>query len=295
MRALLSVYDKTGIVEFAKGLIDLGWELVSTGGTHAALVEAGVHVLAVADVTGFPEILDGRVKTLHPKIHGGLLARGDNPVDQDQLNEHEIVPIGLLAGNLYPFEQTVQRDGVDHADIIENIDIGGPAMLRAAAKNYRYVLPVIDPADYDRVLEELAEGEPIEEFRRELAAKAFAHTSGYDSLVAAYLRQNGEEQWPAQLTVAGRKTLDLRYGENPHQSAAAYEAISLERGRSGLLAAKQLQGKELSYNNLLDGDAAWNAVQHWSEPAVAISQTHHPLRVGVASNACGCVRCCTPG
>ena len=284
MRALLSVYDKTGIVEFARGLVNLGWDLLSTGGTYATLIEAGIPVQAVSDVTGFPEILDGRVKTLHPKIHGGLLARSDNPVDQDQLADHGIESIGLLAGNLYPFEQTVQREGVDHAEIIENIDIGGPAMVRASAKNYQHVLPIVDPGDYHAVLENLRRGDIPASFRLELAAKAFAHTSSYDSLVAAYLRKTIEPEWPAVFTLAGRKALDLRYGENPHQSAAAYETLDVELSRSGLLQADQLQGKALSYNNLLDGDAAWNAVQHWPDPTVAIVKHTIPCGLAVRPN-----------
>lgn len=284
VRALISVYDKTGIVEFADQLSELGWELLSTGGTLRVLQDAGISVIPVPDVTGFPEILDGRVKTLHPSIHGGLLARLDDPQHRSQLEEHGIVPIGMLISNLYPFEQTVLRPGTSDADAIEQIDIGGPAMLRAASKNHAHVIVVVDPADQATVLEALRAGAVDLDVRRALAAKAFQHTAGYDTLVSAYLRDE-KERFPDELTIAGRKTLDLRYGENPHQSSAAY--LRLEPGVPvhGVLAAEKLHGKELSYNNLLDADAAWSAVQGWDLPAVAIVKHTIPCGLAVGPDA----------
>ncbi len=279
MRALISVYDKTGIVEFARQLVTLGWELISTGGTLRALQQDGIPVTAVADITGFPEILDGRVKTLHPAIHGGLLARMDDPAHRSQLDEHGISPIGMVVSNLYPFEQTVLQPGVSTEAAIELIDIGGPAMLRAASKNHEHVIVVVDPADQAPVLAALR-GEGLgPEFRRALAAKAFQHTAEYDTLVSAYLRSE-DDQFPADLTFAGRKKLDLRYGENPHQQAAAYLRLVPGKTARGVLAAEQLQGKELSYNNLLDADAAWSAVQGWGRPAVSIIK--HMIPCGLA-------------
>ena len=282
MRALLSVYEKTGIVEFGRALAGLGWELVSTGGTSIALAEAGLPVTSIADVTGFPEILDGRVKTLHPSVHGGLLGRLDLATDVEQLSAHDILPIGLLVSNLYPFEQTVQTAGVSRDEVIENIDIGGPAMLRAAAKNHQYVLTVTEPSDYGRMIDLLKSNAITQEIRQACAAKAFAHTSAYDSLVAGYLHSGSEQTWPDVFSIAGRKSVDLRYGENPHQSAAAYSSVSLQTHQGGLLDAKQLQGKQLSYNNLLDGDAAWNAVLGWKSPTVSIVK--HTIPCGLAQS-----------
>ncbi len=279
MRALISVYDKTGIVEFAQQLVDLGWEILSTGGTLRALREQGVPAVAVADVTGFPEILDGRVKTLHPSIHGGLLARLEIPAHREQLEMHGIEPIGMLVSNLYPFEQTLLQEGIGDDDAIEQIDIGGPAMLRAASKNHAHVIVVVDPGDQARVSDALRAGTVPGELRRELAAKAFQHTAEYDTLVSAYLRSEND-RFPDDLTVAGRKALDLRYGENPHQLAAAYLQLQPGAGPRGVLAAKQHQGKALSYNNLLDADAAWSAIQGWDRPAVAIVK--HMIPCGLA-------------
>ena len=279
MRALISVYDKTGIVAFAKQLVDLGWELISTGGTLRTLTEHGIPAIAVSDVTGFPEILDGRVKTLHPAIHGGLLARLEIEEHRQQLEAHRIEPIGMLVSNLYPFEQTVLQDGIIDGDAIEQIDIGGPAMLRAASKNYAHVIVVVDPTDQGRVIEALEHGEVNDALRRELAAKAFQHTAEYDTLVSGYLRDPAD-QFPSDLTVAGRKALGLRYGENPHQLAAAYFQLSPGTAPHGVLAAEKLQGKEISYNNLLDADAAWNAIQGWERPAVSIVK--HMIPCGLA-------------
>jgi phosphoribosylaminoimidazolecarboxamide formyltransferase/IMP cyclohydrolase len=280
VRALISVYDKTGIVDFARQLVELGWELLSTGGTIRTLQDNDVPVTAVADVTGFPEILDGRVKTLHPAIHGGLLARLDDAHHVAQLEAHGIAPIGMLVSNLYPFEQTVLQPGVSDAEAIEQIDIGGPAMLRAASKNHEHVIVVVDPADQAQVLEELRSGSGVSlGLRRALAAKAFQHTSQYDTLVSAYLRGN-EDRFPEDLTVTGRKVLDLRYGENPHQQAAAYLRLTPGEQPHGVLAASKLQGKEISYNNLLDADAALSAVQGWDLPAVSIIK--HMIPCGLA-------------
>lgn len=279
MRALLSVYDKTGIEELARELVALGWELISTGGTLSALQAAGVPVTQVSDVTGFPEILDGRVKTLHPLIHGGLLARLELPEHQAALAEHEIEPIGLVACNLYPFEATVGRPDVSLVDAVEQIDIGGPAMIRAAAKNYQHVTIVVSPTDYGSVLADLRSGSIDEERRRELAARAFAHVSAYDAVVAEYLRGSAPE-FPMELSISGRKTQDLRYGENPVQHAAAYRRLAGGKPLGGVLSARQLHGKELSFNNLLDADAAWGALRRFGRPAVSIVK--HTIPCGLA-------------
>ncbi len=280
MRALISVYDKTGAAEFAAGLADLGWEVVSTGGTLAALLAAGVPAVAVGEVTGFPEILDGRVKTLHPRIHGGILARRDMAAHADQLAAHGIAGIDLVAVNLYPFEATVADPAVGETEALEQIDIGGPAMLRAAAKNFPHVLPVCDPGDYDLVLGALNAGAPDHATRRGLAAKAYAHTAAYDAAVAEWMRGPEPGEWPFEVSVAGRKALDLRYGENPHQRAAAYRRVAPGGGPVGVLDGVQLAGKELSFNNLLDADAAWAAVLPFAEPAVAIVK--HTIPCGLA-------------
>jgi phosphoribosylaminoimidazolecarboxamide formyltransferase/IMP cyclohydrolase len=278
MRGLLSVYDKTGIVDLGRGLVDLGYELISTGGTLAALDAAGVPVTPVSDVTGFPEILDGRVKTLHPAIHGGLLARRDDPAHVAALEAHQITPIDIVAANLYPFEATVARGDVTLADALEQIDIGGPAMIRAAAKGFPGVIVLTDPSDYGAVLGELRGDGVSFERRQTLAAKAFAHTAAYDAVVAEYLRD--AEQWPEEVAFAGRLARTLRYGENPQQRAAAYTRLRAGAPAQGVLDAEQLAGKELSFNNLLDADAAWGAVQGFPEPAVAIVK--HTIPCGLA-------------
>jgi phosphoribosylaminoimidazolecarboxamide formyltransferase/IMP cyclohydrolase len=277
-RALLSVFDKTGIVEFGQGLLDLGYELVSTGGTLAALQGAGLPVTAVSEVTGFPEILEGRVKTLHPRIHGGLLAQRDDAAHMATLTYHSITPIDVVAVNLYPFGATVARPDVSLEDALENIDIGGPSMIRAAAKNFPGVLVVTDPADYPAVLADLAAGEVGRERRQQLAAKAFAHTAAYDAVVSEYLRE--ASAWPAELSVAGRHERTVRYGENPQQQGAAYRRLRAGAPASGVLDAVQLAGKELSFNNLLDADAAWGAVVGRDLPAVAIVK--HTIPCGLA-------------
>src|SRR5918995_3841612 len=281
MRALLSVYDKTGIAALGHGLVDLGYEVISTGGTLAALEAAGVAVTAVSDVTEFPEILDGRVKSLHPRIHGGLLARRDDPAHMSALDAHQISPIDVVAANLYPFAETVARPGISLADALEQIDIGGPAMIRAAAKNFPGVAVLTDPADYTSALEDLRHGPLSAERRRALAAKAFAHTAAYDAVVAEYLRD--PEEWPREVTFAGRLTRTLRYGENPQQRAAAYQRLQAGEPAQGVLEAEQLAGKELSFNNLLDADAAWNAVRGLTQPAVAIVK--HTIPCGLAERS----------
>jgi len=275
-RALLSVYDKVGIIEFAQALQARGWEIISTGGTGHLLRDAGVTVDMVEDVTGFPEMLDGRVKTLHPTVHGGILARRDVPAHMAALAEHGIGPIDLVVVNLYPFRETAARPNVADAEVIEQIDIGGPTMLRSAAKNHDSVLPVISPRDYDRVLAALDAGGPDAALRRELASKVFAHTSAYDAAITAYLNLAAEE-FPVELGMAMRRTVSLRYGENPDQRAALYATDELR----GVRELAQLHGKELSFNNLLDIDGATMSLEPWPDrPACAIIK--HTTPCGIA-------------
>lgn len=279
-RAVLSVFDKTGVTELAGALHGLGYEVVSTGGTAKAIRGAGVPVTGVSEVTGFPECLDGRVKTLHPKIHAGILAMRQNPEHMRQLAELGVVPIDIVAINLYPFAQTIQKPGVTLAEAVENIDIGGPTMLRAAAKNWQDVVVLVDPADYAGVVEELrAKGEVSRETKFRLANKVFEHTAQYDALIADYLRrQRGASPFPEKLTLTFQKAQDLRYGENPHQSAAFYREI----GRLGntLADAEQLHGKELSYNNINDANGALDQLKEFG--------FDRPVAVGVKhANPCG--------
>jgi len=261
-RALLSVSDKRGIVELARDLIALGWEIVSTGGTAEALRQAGVSVIPIEQVTGFPEMMDGRVKTLHPKVHGGLLARRAHPGDRAALAEHGITPIDLVVVNLYPFRETVAQPGVTFDHAIEQIDIGGPSMLRSAAKNHQDVLVVVDPDDYPRLVTALkadkltAGASPG--LRRELAAKVFSHTAAYDAAIHGYLTKDAPG-WPERITLALERRQELRYGENPQQAAALYAA-----NEPGIRDLEQLSGRELSFNNLLDLDAGLLAVAPWS-------------------------------
>ncbi|HKW39838.1 MAG TPA: bifunctional phosphoribosylaminoimidazolecarboxamide formyltransferase/IMP cyclohydrolase [Gemmatimonadales bacterium] len=266
MRALLSVSDKRGLVEFATGLAALRWEIVSTGGTAEALRKTGLTVLPIEQVTGFPEMMDGRVKTLHPKVHGGLLARRAHSGDRAALAQHGITPIDLVAVNLYPFRETVARPGVTLEQVIEQIDIGGPSMLRSAAKNHQDVIVVVDPDDYPVVLAALEAGQltpgASAGLRRDLAAKVFAHTAAYDAAIHAYLTKDAPD-WPERLTLALERRQELRYGENPHQRAALYAA----GGEPGIKDLEQLHGKELSFNNLLDLDAGLLAVAPWSGKA----------------------------
>ncbi len=284
MRALLGVYDKTGIEEFGRGLVALGWELVSTGGTFAALQAAGVPVRKVEEITGSPEMLDGRVKTLHPAVHGGILARRSLPSHVEALATHGISTIDLVCCNLYPFYATVTKGGgTSFEDGIENIDIGGPTMLRAAAKNHADVVVVIDPADYGAILEQLGAPNGVDgTARRKLAWKAFQHVASYDSAVSEWLWAQDEPlRPPPALTIPLEKTpLVLRYGENPHQSAAFYLDKSLrEHGRGGIATAVQHHGKEMSYNNYLDADAAWNAVNDFAGPTCVVVKHTNPCGV----------------
>jgi phosphoribosylaminoimidazolecarboxamide formyltransferase/IMP cyclohydrolase len=286
-RALLSVSDKHGLIEFAAQLVAHGVEIISTGGTWKSLHAAGIAAREVSDVTGFPEIMDGRVKTLHPKIHGGILAR--RGTDEAVMAEHGITPIDLIVVNLYPFEQTVAKAGVSVDEAIENIDIGGPAMVRASAKNHAHVAIVVDPADYAAVLAELNGGGLDDAFRRKLATKAFAHTSRYDAAVAAYLSSlqpdGALEFFPGVLDLQFHKKQVMRYGENPHQRAAFYVERSPLSGSIG--AARQLQGKELSYNNLADADAALECVKSFVKPACVIVKHANPCGVAVSTDGIG--------
>jgi phosphoribosylaminoimidazolecarboxamide formyltransferase/IMP cyclohydrolase len=274
-RALLSVSDKRGIVEFAKGLAELGVEIVSTGGTARELTAAGIGVRAVDDYTGFPEIMDGRVKTLHPKLYAGLLAVRDNAEHVRQAGEHEIEFVELVCVNLYPFERTAARHGVDDADVIENIDIGGPTMIRAAAKNHAYAAVVVSPESYDAVLDELRESEcrlsmPT---RESLAAEAFAYTARYDTAIARWFAEKGEDFPPLHVR-AYEKIVDLPYGENPHQRAAFYSQVG---ARAHVLSmVRQHHGKQLSYNNLLDLDAARRLIDEFDGTACAIIKHNNP-------------------
>ena len=284
-RALLSVSDKSGLVELGKALAGMGVELVSTGGTAGALREAGLDVRDISDLTGFPEMMDGRVKTLHPKVHGGLLAVRDNPEHAAAMDEHEIGAIDLVVVNLYPFEATVAR-GAERDDIIENIDIGGPSMVRSSAKNHEYVAIVTDPADYDELLGELQDGGTTSlAFRKRLAAKAFAATAAYDSMISQWfaLADQGET-FPGMLAVNGRNPVELRYGENPHQKAALYTPVGPHA--KGIAQAEQLQGKELSYNNYNDADAALELCAEFAggDPAVVIVKHANPCGVAQASS-----------
>jgi phosphoribosylaminoimidazolecarboxamide formyltransferase/IMP cyclohydrolase len=275
-RALISVSDKAGLVEFGRALADRGVEILSTGGSAKALAAAGVAVTEVSAHTGFPEIMGGRVKTLHPKIHGGILARRDLESHAAAMTAHGIAPIDLVAVNLYPFVQTVAKEGVTLTDALENIDIGGPTLLRASAKNFPGVIVVVDPADYPVVLEKLKKGDFSLEERKRLAQKAFQHTAIYDTAIAQYLRKN-EEGLPEELTVAMRKRQDLRYGENPHQQAAFYAELAVgARQNTGITWAEQVHGKELSFNNILDADAAWGAAVDFAAPAVSVIKHTNP-------------------
>lgn len=279
-RALLSVSDKTGLIDFAKGLIEAGFELISTGGTLSALQEAGLEVLPVSAVTNFEEILDGRVKTLHPMIHGGLLARRHLPEHQKQLEQFNITPIDLVAVNLYPFKETIAKPDITEQDAIENIDIGGPTMLRAAAKNFESVTVVVDPDDYQQVLDNL--GTDSLELRKKLAAKVFRHTAHYDALIAEYFTQLTDEIDPEVLTLTYEKVDTLRYGENPHQSASFYKEAEIQGG--SIAHAKQLNGKALSYNNIQDANAALEIVMEFSEQPAAVAVKHmNPCGVGIGA------------
>src|SRR6266851_4394592 len=285
-QALLSVSDKTGLVEFARGLDAMGVKLISTGGTAKSLMDAGLPVTEVADYTGFPEMLDGRVKTLHPRVHGAILARRDSLEHMAALTKHAIPTIDLVVVNLYPFRQTVARPGCSLDEAIENIDIGGPALVRAAAKNHAHVGVVVDPTDYPALLDELsANGRQLGSATRfRLAQKAFSHTAAYDGAISNYLTARDEtgapQLFPDRLNWQGAKVQDLRYGENPHQQAAFYRD---EAPAPGTIATyRQLQGKELSFNNIGDSDAAWECVQSFAEPACIIVKHANPCGAAIA-------------
>lgn len=282
MRALISVSDKTGVVAFARELESLGWEVIATGGTQRLLAENGVKTTGVSEVTGFPEICDGRVKTLHPKVHGGLLARRDDPSHLKALEENQIAFIDLVCVNLYPFRRTIEKPGVDRDEAIENIDIGGPSMLRSAAKNYRDVTVVCDPADYQGVLAELrACKNTTPERRLELSAKAFTHTAEYDTMIAGYMRaQAGLHE---KLFLEYDLVQSLRYGENPHQQAKFYRGE--QKTSYSLAYARQLQGKEMSYNNIQDGNAALAIVREFDEPFCVGLKHMNPCGAAVGRDA----------
>jgi phosphoribosylaminoimidazolecarboxamide formyltransferase / IMP cyclohydrolase len=286
-QALISVSDKTGVVDFARALVRLGYRILSTGGTASLLAQNGVAVVEVAKYTGFPEILDGRVKTLNPRIHAGLLARQDLVAHMQSLAEHRIEPIEMLVVNLYPFEQTIARPDATFDDAIENIDIGGPAMLRAAAKNHASVTVIVDPADYVTILDELHTHSEIGPTTRfVLAKKVFAHTARYDGAISNYLSSLDDNasrgSFPQTLTRQWEKVQDMRYGENPHQGAAFYRELNVA---AGLLAGySQLQGKELSYNNIADADAAWDCVRAFDSAACVIVKHANPCGVAVGAS-----------
>jgi phosphoribosylaminoimidazolecarboxamide formyltransferase/IMP cyclohydrolase len=283
-RALLSVSDKTGIVEFARGLAELGIEVVSTGGTASALQEAGVPVRSITDLTGFPEIMDGRVKTLHPKLYAGMLAVRDDPAHAQAADEHEVEFVDLVCVNLYPFERTASRRGVEEREVVENIDIGGPAMIRAAAKNRQFVAPLVSPESYDAILDELRESDRrlSPQTRESLAAEAFAYTARYDTAIARWFQERRED-FPPLLVRAFEKVLDLPYGENPHQRAAYYAQVGARTHVLSMIS--QLGGKQLSFNNLLDLDAARQLLSEFQVPACVIVKHNNPCGVAVATGA----------
>ncbi|SFS75382.1 phosphoribosylaminoimidazolecarboxamide formyltransferase / IMP cyclohydrolase [Marininema halotolerans] len=276
-RALISVSDKTGVVELAQALASRGVEIISTGGTKRQLAEAGIPVIGVSEVTGFPEILDGRVKTLHPRIHAGLLAVRDEESHRRQLEDRQISVFDLVVVNLYPFRQTIAKPDVSYSEAVEQIDIGGPSMVRAAAKNHRYVTVLVDPSDYHEVIQQGRDGVDMAT-RRRLAAKAFRHTAAYDAVIAGYLTEEVGEESPDSLTVTYEKVQSLRYGENPQQTASFYRE-PLAKGPS-IATAEQLHGKELSYNNINDANAALEMVMAFAEPTAVGVKHMNPCGVG---------------
>ena len=282
MRALFSVSDKTGLVEFAKGLVESGWEIIATGGTQKLLEDSGVKTTGISDVTGFPEICGGRVKTLHPRVHGGLLGRRDNPGDMAQLKENGIETIDMVCVNLYPFEATVAKPGCTLEDAVEHIDIGGPSMLRSAAKNFAAVTVVCDPGDYDVVLDEIRRfGNTDIDTRIKLSAKAYTHTAQYDAHIATYMRMKAGLN--EKLFLDFDLVQSLRYGENPHQEAKFYaEAVP---GSYSVAGARQIQGKELSYNNIQDANAALEITSEFSEPFCCALKHMNPCGAAVGKDA----------
>ena len=281
-RALVSVSDKSGVVEFCKGLVENGFEIISTGGTAKALKDAGLKVIGISEITGFPECLDGRVKTLHPNVHAGLLAMRSNPEHMSQLEKLNINTIDIVCVNLYPFKATLAK-GADFAECVENIDIGGPTMIRAAAKNYQDVAVIVDPKDYNKVLEELANGGVSIETKRYLQYKVFAHTAVYDSLISNYLASQLNITFPDEVTFAYSKAQEMRYGENPQQQAVFYNEQFIREG--SLSSAKQLWGKELSYNNINDANGALELLKEFGAvPAVVACKHANPCGVGTGKN-----------
>ena len=282
-RAFISVSDKTGVVEFAKSLTKAGYEIISTGGTAKILKQNGIDVIGISEITGFPECLDGRVKTLHPNVHAGLLAMRSNPDHMRQLEELNINTIDIVAVNLYPFKATIMKEGVTLQEAIENIDIGGPTMLRSAAKNYQDVAAITDPADYDKVIEELNSGSGITtQTKFYLMYKVYQHTAVYDTLISTYLRQKLDIEYPEQITFAYEKAQIMRYGENPHQTAAFYKEVLPVKG--ALTQAVQLNGKALSYNNINDTNGALELLKEFDEPAVVAVKHANPCGVAIGKN-----------
>ncbi len=281
-RALISVYNKEGLVEFVKGLILNGYEVISTGGTKQYLEEAGIKVIGISEITGFPEVMNGRVKTLHPKVHGALLCVRDNDDHMKELLENSIELIDMVVVNLYPFKETVEKENVTHEEIIENIDIGGPSMLRSAGKNYKYVTVCCDPHDYEKILNEVDEfGNTLLKTREYLAGKVFSNTAIYDSTISNYFSKKNNEQFPDMLTLAYEKVQDLRYGENPHQKGAFYRNITTGYSLSN---GNQINGKELSYNNIQDGNASLEILREFKEPTVVVVKHMNPCGVGMGEN-----------
>ncbi len=281
-RALISVFDKTGVVDFAKELHQMGWEIISTGGTSAVLKQADIPVMDISDLTKFPECFDGRVKTLHPNVEGGILAIRDNKKHQEQMEQLGIDPIDIVVCNLYPFKETILNKASTHEQIIENIDIGGPTMLRAAAKNYKFVNVITNPADYNRVIEELkANSTTTLETKEYLAAKVFEHTAHYDALISGYFNEKLGNKFPDTLTLTFEKKQTLRYGENPHQGASFYTQIKDNEGT--LTVAEKIHGKELSYNNIGDTDGALETLKEFDEPTVVAAKHANPCGIGSAA------------
>ncbi len=287
-RVLISVTDKTGIVEFADQLIKSGYEIISTGGTAKKLKQCEIPVREVEDITGYPEILDGRVKTLHPKVFGALLAIRDNARHVKDMHTHDIEPIDMVVVNLYPFEKVVTETVLDEKELLEYIDIGGVTLLRAAGKNFHDVAIVCDPGDYPQILHELSENDGVVRVKtkRRLAAKAFAHTARYDAVISSYFRERDKEKtpdiFPQEMTIGLKKVQSLRYGENPHQKAALYQETGARSVNWGIVTAKKLQGKELSYNNSLDLDSAWNLVSEFHQTAAVIVKHNTPCGVALS-------------
>jgi len=282
-RALISVSNKTGITQLAKSLTDLRYEIISTGGTAKILKDNGIKVIGISEITGFPECLDGRVKTLHPNVHAGLLAMRKNPEHIAQLKALNINTIDIVVVNLYPFKNTIMKEGVEFQEAVENIDIGGPTMLRSAAKNYQDVAAIVDPKDYDKVIKELEEnGEVSLETKMYLMYKVYQHTACYDTLIASYLRERIGIEYPDEISFAYEKAQDMRYGENPHQTAVFYKEPLPVRG--ALTQAKQLNGKELSFNNINDANGALELLKEFDRPAVVAVKHANPCGVAEADS-----------